>query len=128
MITQQLIVDNEVLAVLVYHIERVTDASRPAPAMEIIGVQKYPWRGPSHSSSTPASSPFHMLGSSPPVSPSHPTFGGHLFAAGTPLPPHSPIAARASVPGGSLPAGVENVDARMVAYSYSMSSPYGFHP
>ncbi|KAI0748039.1 hypothetical protein C8Q80DRAFT_1120612 [Daedaleopsis nitida] len=78
-ITQQIVVDNEVLAVLVYHLERVADGPRPAPAMELIGVQKYPWRGVGPSSA--ASSSSFQLGSSPspPISPHSPTFS-HAYA------------------------------------------------
>ena len=42
-ITQQIVVDNGVLAMLVvYHIDRVPDGTRSAPGLEIIRFQKYP--------------------------------------------------------------------------------------
>ncbi|GBE82224.1 hypothetical protein SCP_0406070 [Sparassis crispa] len=44
-ITQQVVVDNEVLAVVVYHVERVQPPA-PAPAVELVGFHKYPWRTP----------------------------------------------------------------------------------
>ncbi|EMD38523.1 hypothetical protein CERSUDRAFT_113704 [Gelatoporia subvermispora B] len=57
-ITQQIVVDNEVLAVIIYNIERTADATR-APAVELVGFHKYPWR-------MQAAQPFPT----PPVSPS----------------------------------------------------------
>ena len=126
---------------LVYHIDRATDPTRPAPAMEIVGVQKYPWRSTAHggggggghpASPTSATSPqFALLATSPPVSPTAATFAhahAHtLVGAGAGFPPQSPMmATRIGAPGGGGPPGpMEELNARMIAYSYSMPQ-YGF--
>lgn len=122
-ITQQMVVDNEVLAVLVYHIERVTDASRQVPAMELIGFQKYPWRGQPPTSAM-ASFQQHLsspLGS-PPVSPHSPTFSQAMSS--------SPVSSQAayvprSVPGSSP---VDDLASRMLPYSFPTQQAYGFQP
>ncbi|EIW60467.1 uncharacterized protein TRAVEDRAFT_45713 [Trametes versicolor FP-101664 SS1] len=103
-ITQQVVVDNEVLAVLVYHIERVADAARTTPAMELIGFQKYPWRGAQqphqpqqqqHSQHPHHHHHPHMQQhsphafTSPPVSPTSPSFSGEYPSA--PVSPTSPM-------------------------------------
>ncbi|KAH9854146.1 hypothetical protein C2E23DRAFT_867629 [Lenzites betulinus] len=99
-ITQQVVVDNEVLAVLVYHIERVADAARPTPAMDLIGCQKYPWQRGQASPGTaqpphihhphhhPLPGQMHNF-TSPPVSPTSPTFAGEFHSA--PVSPASPM-------------------------------------
>ncbi|KAI0670463.1 hypothetical protein C8Q78DRAFT_1079426 [Trametes maxima] len=110
-ITQQVVVDNEVLAVLVYHIERVADAARTAPAMELIGFQKYPWRGPGTSPQHQHQQQF----ASPPVSPTSPTFPGEYGSA--PVSPTSPM-----FPQGAAPGGVDG----MMQYHFQHS--FGFQP
>ncbi|KAH9946185.1 uncharacterized protein BXZ73DRAFT_95683 [Epithele typhae] len=141
-ITQQVFVDNEVLAVLVYHIDRTTDPGRPAPAMEVISVQKCPWR-PQDSSPTAATSPYQLLTTSPPVSPTLPTFPRVSTSAGGPLSPQPPIMHHGiHSPGASSGAGVglssgmggvgavggmDDASARMFNFAYSLPSPYGFH-
>ncbi|OCH95528.1 hypothetical protein OBBRIDRAFT_830796 [Obba rivulosa] len=42
-ITQQIVVDSEVLAVIIYNLEHTADTSR-APSVELVGFHKYPWR------------------------------------------------------------------------------------
>ena len=125
-ITQQMVVDNEVLAVLVYHIERVTDASRQVPAMELIGFQKYPWRGQPPSSATsssfPQQHPSSPLGS-PPVSPHSPTFSQVMSSS--PVSPQAAYIPR-SVPGSSP---VDDLASRMLPYSFpTQPQAYGFQP
>ncbi|TBU32409.1 hypothetical protein BD311DRAFT_32198 [Dichomitus squalens] len=119
-ITQQVVVDNEVLAVLVYHIERVADASRQVPTMELIGFQKYPWRGQPPSSA--ASSHQHLASplGSPPVTPQSPTFSQALSSS--PILPHPSFVPR-SVPGTS---SVGNLASRMLPYSFPTQATFGF--
>ncbi|KAM5535231.1 hypothetical protein V8D89_011167 [Ganoderma adspersum] len=125
-ITQQMVVDNEVLAVLVYHIERVTDASRQVPAMELIGFQKYPWRGQPPSSATSSSFPQQHLSSplgSPPVSPHSPTFSQAMSSS--PVSPQAAYIPR-SVPGSSP---VDDLASRILPYSFpTQPQAYGFQP
>ncbi|KAI0709108.1 hypothetical protein C8Q76DRAFT_799139 [Earliella scabrosa] len=123
-ITQQVVVDNEVLAVLVYHIERAADATRTAPAMELIGFQKYPWRGASASAPTSSTaSSFPLIPSpSPPVSPHSPTFA-QAFASAS----QSPLFTRTSVPSGTG-SGVDDMSAAArLMYTYPPPPlPFGF--
>ena len=72
-ITQQIVVDNEVLAVIIYNIERTPDATR-APAAELVGFHKYPWRmPPAHAFPTPPVSPSSSFPTAfeGPLSPQH---------------------------------------------------------
>ena len=144
-ITQQIVVDNEVLAVLVYHIERVPDGTRSAPGMELIGFQKYPWRGASlppplssassSSTSTSTSSSSYQLFAalSPPVSPTSPSFThvhahahghghGHAYAS-APISPPSPLFPRSSIPSGSGSGAEEQM-----MYPYPPPQPYSYSP
>ncbi|KAL7283328.1 hypothetical protein ACG7TL_002757 [Trametes sanguinea] len=111
-ITQQVVVDNEVLAVLVYHIERVTDAARPAPAMELIGFQKYPWRGPM---TAQQHRQHQQFAASPPVSPTSPTFSAEYSS---PVSPNSPMFPQNP----TIPAGVDGMA------PYHFQHPFGFQP
>ncbi|TFY63969.1 hypothetical protein EVJ58_g2908 [Rhodofomes roseus] len=75
-ISQQIVVDREVLAVILYTIDRSAPATH-APAVELIGFHKYPWRS--------ASNPQPLA--SPPISPvTSFAFPGY---AGPPTPPTS---------------------------------------
>ncbi len=122
-ITQQLVVDNEVLAVLVFHVERVADATRTAPAMELIGFQKYPCRGGAPPSSASSSSSFPFFASpSPPVSPTSPTFAHTRTYPSAPVSPQSPLFPRMSVPSGS---GPEDVSTPML-YSYPPPQAFAY--
>ncbi|KAI0637054.1 hypothetical protein C8Q77DRAFT_1154927 [Trametes polyzona] len=120
-ITQQVIVDNEVLAVLVYHVERVADAGHTAPAMELIGFQKYPWRGlaasahqQQHQQHAHAQAQAHAHAwASPSVSPTSPTFPGDYSSA--PVSPTSPM-----FPQSAIPAGVDG----MMPYHFQQA--FGF--
>ncbi|KAI8998712.1 hypothetical protein BD414DRAFT_512301 [Trametes punicea] len=111
-ITQQVVVDNEVLAVLVYHIERVADAARTAPAMELIGFQKYPWRGPMTAQQQQRLQHF----ASPPISPTSPTFTADYSSA--PVSPASPM----FPPNATITAGVDGMA------PYHFQHPFGFQP
>ena len=120
-ITQQVVVDNEVLAVLVYHVERVADPSRQVPTMELIGFQKYPWRGqPPPSSASSYQQLVSPLGS-PPVSPHSPTFS-HTLSSSPISPPHPSFVPR-SVPGTS---SVDEFASRMLPYSFPTQATFGF--
>ncbi|KAI0362004.1 hypothetical protein OH77DRAFT_12266 [Trametes cingulata] len=110
-ITQQVVVDNEVLAVLVYHIERVADAARTAPAMELIGFQKYPWRPATAQQAHQHQQHF----TSPPVSPTSPTFPPEYSSA--PVSPTSPMFPQAAIAAGA--------DGMM---PYHFQHPFGFRP
>ena len=75
-ISQQIVVDREVLAVILYTIDR-SAAAMDAPAVELVGFHKYPWRS--------ASNPQPLA--SPPISPvTSFAFPGY---AGPPTPPSS---------------------------------------
>ncbi|KAH9901303.1 hypothetical protein C8Q73DRAFT_742885 [Cubamyces lactineus] len=118
-ITQQVVVDNEVLAVLVYHIERVADAARTAPAMELIGFQKYPWRPVSaqqqhQHAQHPHPHPHHQPFASPPVSPTSPTFSSDFSSA--PVSPTSPMFPQNAIP-------TTSVEGMM---PYHFQHPFGF--
>ncbi|OBZ75245.1 hypothetical protein A0H81_04398 [Grifola frondosa] len=108
-ITQQIVVDNEVLAVLMYHIERTADSTTQAPFAELMGFQKYPWR------SVSASQPFV----SPPLSPNSPTFT-HEYASSAPVSPQSP----------NFPQGEETSLSSALSFSRPMygSVPNSMHP
>ncbi|RPD66049.1 hypothetical protein L226DRAFT_566531 [Lentinus tigrinus ALCF2SS1-7] len=124
-ITQQLVVDNEVLAVLVYHIERIADATRAAPAMELIGFQKYPWRGVPPPSSASSSAAFQLFASpSPPVSPTSSSFPHPHAYPSAPLSPQSPLFPRSSI---SSSSGTEDASTQML-YSYPPPQPYAYTP
>ncbi|OJT15868.1 hypothetical protein TRAPUB_1409 [Trametes pubescens] len=118
-ITQQVVVDNEVLAVLVYHIERVADAARTTPAMELIGFQKYPWRGAQQlQQQQPHSQHPHSSHHHPHMqqhSPTSPTFPGDYSSA--PVSPTSPMFTQSAISHG--------VDG-MMPYHFQ-HSPFEFH-
>ncbi|KZT11381.1 uncharacterized protein LAESUDRAFT_267335 [Laetiporus sulphureus 93-53] len=72
-ITQQIIVDREVLAVMMYNLDR-SSVTSITPAVELVGFQKYPWRMAHASSPT----------LSPPISPSHyPTYSQSIALQAT---------------------------------------------
>ncbi|KAH9951377.1 hypothetical protein B0H21DRAFT_705653 [Amylocystis lapponica] len=107
-ITQQIVVDNEVLAVLVYHLERAPPGARHAA--ELLGFQKYPWHALPSSASTPVSPAF-----------------SHGFPSGSapvpPPPPHQPelFARPANYP--------DNSSALSCALSYNRgAAAYGGSP
>ncbi|KAI0781021.1 hypothetical protein BD413DRAFT_501804 [Trametes elegans] len=139
-VTQQIVVDNEVLAVLAFHIERVADAARTAPAMELIGFQTYPWRGATGPATGPPSGAqaqqlphlHHHHFVSPPVSPTSATFPTEYASApvsptsatfpaeyaSAPVSPTSPMFPHAAV---ASPAGVDGM------MPYHFQHPFGYH-
>lgn len=88
-ITQQIVVDREVLALIIYSVDRTASSVSP-PSVELVGFHKYPWH-------TQPSQPL----ASPPISPVSPS----LFpsAPGAAVAPQTPLFARPLSTGDDVP-------------------------
>ncbi|KAI0934377.1 hypothetical protein AcW1_005919 [Taiwanofungus camphoratus] len=95
-ITQQIVVDNEVLAVLIYTLDRTASVGS-TPTVELVGFHKYPWRMPSPQ-------PFSSSPSISPISPTFPpSYSPPGYSAAPVSSPQTPLFARPSSYGEDVP-------------------------